>query len=270
MSDGCPEKSPVELSDGRVIYPEDPITLADVCEIVPLILETLMKAETKGKVAPGMPVPIARGGVSPTFGPSTAPTGFGPRPGAIAGPGLFGGTIPFGAGGGGFPAGGGGGRGAPGPQGIQGPPGGQGPPGPGAIVDFIVKTDGDFVVGPGAFVPVPGTLVNFSTSESGPALFFVQATLSFVGLSTPQNAQLGIRVDGIDYPLTVRSMTGAGVSEFQIGQSPAFPISLGTGVHTAEFLLRALLPGEFGGGTGIPTSVHATASIPFALSVLHK
>jgi hypothetical protein len=247
----CP--GPMEMPDGRIIEPDDYITLNDFCELMPYLYDAITAAQkyaTTGRMpSPGSQVPVA-GGVPQA--PGTVP-GFGPAQG------------PFGGGGGAFVSGGGG---APGPQGLQGPPG---PPGGEGYVDFVVKTNGSFSAGPGAFVSVPGTLVNFDQEATGAAVVLVQAVLGD-GSGTPENGQLGIRLDGIDQPATARLIqtTAAGVAEFLVGQTLAFPFNVAAGLHTVQLVLRGLAVGEFGGGTGAACSVSATTSIPLAVIVIHR
>ena len=61
MADACPGDVPVELANGKVVLPEDGITLADLCELVPLLIETMGGAVGNGNggIAPGSQVPIA-------------------------------------------------------------------------------------------------------------------------------------------------------------------------------------------------------------------
>jgi hypothetical protein len=252
----CP--GAVEMPDGRVIEPDDQIVLKDLCELVPFLIETLTNLQTQG-LAPGQKVSVVGG----QTGLNAVPTqgSFGPAGGYRAG------------GPGGFVGGGGGG---PGPAGPQGPMGGLGPPGPGSIVEPpVVKTDGDFTAGPGAFVPVPGTALVFSMATAGVAKFDLLATLgsSSGAVSASQSAQIGLRIDGTDYPLTTRLLHTfvGGVGEFLVGQSSTFGLSLPAGSHTVEVLLRGLLPGEYGGaGLGIPATIAAVPTIPLVLTVSHN
>lgn len=253
----CP--GAVEMPDGRVIEPDGLIALKDLCELVPFLIETLTNLQTQG-LAPGQKLSVVGG-----------------QPGVLA--------IPnqgsFGPAGGGFRAGGpggfvGGGGGGPGPAGPQGAVGVAGPPGPGSIVEPpVVKTDGDFTAGPGAFVPVPGTALVFSMLNAGVAKFDLLATLgsSAGAVSESQSAQIGLRIDGTDYPLTTRLIHTfvGGVGEFMVGQSSTFGLSLGAGSHTVEVLLRGLLPGEYGGaGLGIPATIAAVPTVPLVLTVSHS
>lgn len=238
----CP--GPVQMTDGRVINPEDQIRLEDLCELIPFLLEAELDAKAKqAGVQPGQSLSI--------FG----------RPGG-AGGGAIGGFGGFGGGGGPGPAG------APG---IAGAPGAQGPPGPGTATDFLVKTDGDFTVGPGGFVAVPGTLLSFNTPVDGAAVFLLQAVL---GCDNSQNAVIGLRIDGTDFPLNPRLLHtfAAGVGEFFIPVSANFPMTLTAGAHTVEVILRGIVAGEFcsAAGTGFPATVSANSGTPLALTVLHQ
>lgn len=257
----CP--GAVEMPDGRVIQPEDGIALRDLCELMPFLLESYgerQKAEAgNGPLAPGKSVPIAG---QPQSGPGAVPTSsqFGPAGGMGGG------------GGGGFVGGGGGG---PGPAGPQGATGTAGVAGFGGLVDSISKIDGDFTAGPGAFIPVPGTLLPFVQAVAGPVTFLVNVsfgTTSGAG-STSQSGQMGLKVDGTDYPLVTRLIHTfvGGVAEFLVGQAAVFVLVLPAGAHTVEVITRGLFPGEFGGtGIGIPLTVSAVPIQPLTLSAVHS
>ena len=151
----CP--GAVEMPDGTTIEPDHYITLAALCELMPFLASTLTDLQAKG-LAPGQKVSVV--GQQPngqTVVPTSASFGpagqGGPMGRAVGGMGSFGG-----------------GGGSPGPSGSQGPRGLTGPAGPGSITEPpVVKVDGDFVAGPGAFVPVPGTSVPFTMSTAGVA-----------------------------------------------------------------------------------------------------
>lgn len=260
----CP--GPMLLPDGTEIQPDDYIRLNDLCEIMPHLLEAMgmaaQAAQAKG-LAPGQPVPVVGqtpGGAQPV---PTLP-GFGPSQG------------PFGGGGGAMFGGGGGG---PGPAGAQGPPGPAGPPGPpgvGVLTTPIVKMDGDFsAAAAAAFAPVPGTLLNFVTSQDGPVVFLLQAELNSIPNGGTQNAQIGLRIDGSDQKLArLRSVEGSLLEppngDFFVGQSQMFSLELPAGNHTVEVLLRGLLPGEYGVGLGISATISANPESPLVLTALHN
>lgn len=251
----CP--GAVEMPDGRTIEPGDNITLQALCELMPFLVQTLTDLQAKG-LAPGQKVPVV--GQTPD-GRMAVPNAasFGPA-----------GQGPYGRSTGGWVGGGGGG---PGPAGAPGPIGLTGPPGPGSITEPpVVKIDGDFTAGPGAFVPVPGTAVSFKMSAAGVAEVKLVLTLGSGATMHSESAQIGVRINGTDYPLTVRLIQTmvAGVGEFHIGQSFLFPVTLPAGQYKAELLLRGLLPGEFGGGLGTPASVNANPSIPLIITVSHN
>jgi len=191
---GCPNDAPVELSDGTIIKPEDNIRLKDLCEIVPLILETMQAggpAAGPQGVTPGAPVPIA--GRAPGFNSPVA-NGFGARPGAVAPPAGFGGQGQRGGGGGGF-GGGGGGRGPAGPVGPAGPPGPAGTPGLGSILGGQTKRSGSFTV-TGAPQVIPDFFANFTVSRQGNVTIRVSANFHrFPGSEFPQ-VTLGVQIDG--------------------------------------------------------------------------
>jgi hypothetical protein len=235
----CP--GAVEMPDGTTIEPDHFITLAALCELMPFLARTLTDIQEKA--------------LKTVAGQNAIPT---------QGQGMYG------RGAGGWVGGGGGG---PGPTGPIGPVGPVGATGPGSIIEPpVVKVDGNFTAGPGAFVPVPGTAVPFSLSAPGIAKVEAIVTLGDLVTQTCENVQIGVRINGTDYPLTVRLIHTAavGVGEFAIGQCFSFPITLAAGSYTAELLIRGLMPGEFGAGTGASASVNATPAIPLIMTVTHS
>lgn len=247
----CP--GPVELPDGKVLDPDDFVSLDSLCQMMPYLLEAYSKA---AGLAPGQKVPVV--GQSPD-GRVAVPTAGSMGPGGV--------NNPYGRGGGGFIASGGGG-GGPGPRGAVGP---RGAAGPGSVVeDPVEKTDGDFSAGPGAFVAVPGTSISFTMSEAGKAVFLLEATLGDTtgSAGSSQSGQIGLRVDGTDYPVSTRLIDLA--DEYLIGQSSSLVLPLAAGSHTVEVVLRGLTPGEFGGGLGTPVTVAATPEVPLRLAVSHS
>jgi len=265
MAEGCPANAPVELSDGRIVYPDDPVTLSDVCEIVPLIIESLMKEAGQGKLTAGMPVKVV--GNQAAFGPTLAP-GFGPKPGSVGGVGGLFGQQGGGGGGGGFPSGGGG----RGPQGIRGDQGIQGPAGPGSLISSILKDDGDFsVVSFSPFVVIPGTLISFTVTSEGTAVFLIQAVFGAGSGSGFTNGQIGLRVTigGVttDYPLTANLMHTfvGGVGQFAVGAHSSIPLLLAPGDYSCEVIVRG---DEFVGPSGgLPIIVQANTARPLYFTI---
>lgn len=263
----CP--GPVQMPDGRTIQPADGISLKDLCEIMPLLLDAYKSAAQaargRGPAAPGGPIPLSGGppgapvpGGFPSFGPGT---------------GTFGG------------GGGGGGTGVlPGPlgpiqgvsplnpnQGPPGPPGPAGPAGSGAI-NFVTKVDGDFTAGPGGFIAVPGTLLSFTQGSDGPAAFLLNAVF---GCGNATNDALGIRIDGttvIPLQANIFHTFVGGVGGFFLGATAAWAQDLPAGPHTVEVMLRGVGAGEFcgGSGTGFPANIGATPATPLVLIAFHK
>jgi hypothetical protein len=261
--EACPV-GPMQLPDGRMLNPDDTMTLKDLCAIIPSIAKALTGGQNQGGQRLG-PVPVVgqqQGGLQSI----TAPNAFG-QPGAGPGGG------PAGGGGGmgfGFGGGGGGAPGAQGPVGFPGPAGVQGPAGIGSTFDFVSKVDGDFTAGPGAFIPVPGTLLAFSLPADGSVMFQVQATL---GCNQTQNGALGLRVDGTDYPITKRLLqTVAGVTEFYGPSTYVFPLALLAGAHTVEVLLRGLVAGSecSASGLGLSQTISASPEAPLILICQHS
>lgn len=253
----CP--GPVALPDGRVLEPDDYIKLADLCEIMPYLMNAMAAAQ-KG---PGAQVRVA-GGIPGVQGV--------PTPGMFAGPGPLG-PYAQGAAGGGFGGVGGGGAG---PRGPAGPAGPAGPPGASLLLADLAagveKTDGDFTAGAGAFVPVPGTTVNFTTSVAGPVLVLVQAEMSYIhATAVPTNSQQGLRIDGTDYNLArllMYSYTGD-VGYVFVNQPQIFWMTLPAGAHTIDFLLKGMTAGEYLYGLGVPVCLSASPNSPFRMAVIH-
>lgn len=252
----CP--GPIQMPDGRVIEPDDYIKFTDMCEIMPFLLDAMgIAAQQARGLTPGQRVPVV--GQTPGGAQSVpAQAGFGSSQG------------PYGGGGGAsFGGGGGGGSGPKGDPGLPGPAGATGPSGasgPGDI-DFVTKTDGDFFLAPTVvFVPVPGTLISFVQGTVGASFFLVQAVLGeeLIGLSS---GQVGIRVDGVDFPLTGRQ-DSPGDPEYFVGANSSWPMLLAAGTHTAEVVLRSDLAFPF--PSGDPVVVQANPTIPLAFTVVHR
>jgi hypothetical protein len=257
QNSACPPNAPVELPDGKIVMPDDQITLSDLCDLLPLLLETMgggASGANGGKIAPGSQVPIA--GAPMPFGTPAIPSNRSPFGGQ--------GSLTAGGGGGGFPAGGGGGRGKP------GPPGPPGVAGPGQIVP-VIKTDGNLTIASvSPFVMIPGTSKTFVVSEDGPAVFMIQAVFGGNTVSGLSNGQIGLRVDGTDYPLTANLIhtTVVGVGQFLASAQAAFPVQLSKGSHTASLIVRG--DSSLGAPTGSPLTVQANPTIPLAMTIIHK
>lgn len=204
---GIPDEAAVELSDGKVVHPDETITLKQLYEIVPLILETMQASgnapgapnSPAGQITPGATVPV-RGG-TPGFNSPVTP-GFGAKPGAITPASGFGkpGRPGGGAGGGGGWSGGGGGRGAPGQQGLPGIQGPVGPPGSGSILGGQRKTSGSFTI-TGAVQAIPDYLVNFTVTKKGNVTIRASANFHRNPGSTLPQVTFGLRVGVTDHPL---------------------------------------------------------------------
>lgn len=252
----CP--GPVALPDGRILEPGDYLRLEDLCEIMPYLINAM-----KSSMGVGQQVRVA-GGIPGVQGVPTS--------------GMFGGSGgPLGPYGNGAPGGGfSGGGGGVGPRGPAGPAGPQGPAGSSLplsdLAAGVEKTDGDFVAGAGAFVPVPGTTINFTTSVAGPVLVLIQSELRYIHtVASPGNAQCGVRIDGVDYNLARRqfySFTGD-VGEVFINQPQIFWTVLAAGSHTIDFLLKGMTAGEYGYGLGVPVALSASTDSPFRMAVIH-
>lgn len=251
----CPE-GPIQLKDGSFLAPDDPLTFAQLCELMPVVAEALEVVRKN------------RGGQGGRLGPVSVVGGFQGAPAAVPGMNPFGQAQGPSGGGGGFGWMGGGGAGPRGPQGAQGSMG------LGGLSSLVVKEDGDYTAGPGSFTVVPGTAINFTSQVAGVAHFFAAVTTGKTNGSPgfPQCCQIGMRVDGVDYPLATRSLYTfvSDVGEFLLGQNLVFGLYLAAGAHTVELVIRGLSPGEFGSGLGISVSVCATPQVPLRMSVVHS
>ena len=121
------------------------------------------------------------------------------------------------------------------------------------------KTDEGFLTCNTEFVPIPNTQIPFSTRATGLAVFYVTATEKGGGPTNHTNAQLGVRVDGVDLPLAANDIHhpgGTGVNIFKIVQSGVtFMNLLPRGNHIAEVVIR-------GNSDTEPASVRADAQFP--------
>lgn len=239
----------IELPDGRILGPDDSITTKDLCAV----LKGFSKA---AGLTPGQPLSV-KGGIQGA--PSGIPgyPGFGPAGGAAGGGGAFVG----GGGGGPGPAGAPGQTGATGSAGAAGP---TGPPGPGTSRAFLVKTDGDFSAGPGAFIPVPGTTLMFTTTENGTVEFHLQAVLG----CSPLNSQVAIEVDGVSNPVAINLAPGS--IENLVPATSYLPLTLSAGSHTAQVMLRGIALGQppsCGTGLGVAAMIQANVDVPLRFGV---
>ena len=270
----CPPPGPMQLPDGRIIQLDDTIKLSDLWQILPYMTQQCVQ-QAKAEGPQQSPVG-PQGGVIPTSPVGAGFPGFGPATGMF-------GTGPFGGpgGGGGLPGplgvvssnvpgpGGPGSGGAPGPAGPPGPPG---PAGVGTGVDFLVKTDGSFSAGPGAFIPVPGTLLSFTQGQAGAAIIMISGAF---GCEFPlaQSDVLGIEIDGVPVSLqaVLRHTFASGVGDFYNPCSAMYPIQLAAGQHTVQVLLRGFGAGEScqAAGLGQPAIISATPEVPLSLIVQH-
>lgn len=262
----CPA-GPLQLPDGKIVQLDDPITLRDLCEMLPAIMKNLPCGP--GGAPAAAPQPYGQGPIPVQKMNGAGFPGFGPASGV------------FGQGGGG----GGGGGGLPGPLGVvnqaipqggqgqggPGPTGPVGPPGAGTAIDFVTKTDGNFTAGPGGFIPVPGTLFSFQQGADGNVIFLLNAVF---GCDQATNDALGIRIDGGPaIPLQANLFqVAAPVAGFFQGATAMWPQFLAAGQHTVEVMLRGIGAGEFcaASGLGLSATLGATPDTPLSLAILHS
>lgn len=88
-----------------------------------------------------------------------------------------------------------------------------------------------------AFVPVPGTAIAFALPESKHVYFSADAT-SPKGGAVNSNCQIGIRVDGIDYPGTLALSVFVAPDNGRYAVTAHKALLLAPGAHTAEIVIR--------------------------------
>lgn len=200
--------TPMQLPDGTILNPDDPVLFKELCQLIPYLLKIARPVEQKK--APGAIPLIKNPGFLPSFGPAGSPFGQGGASGP-SGPG------PVGVVAGPVPSGGGGNVGPP------GPPGPPGPAGTGQIVDGIQKNDANFF-STGAFVVVPGTTftINVVTGGNNLAIYF-NFQLENNGRASIFDVFAGIALDNTNYQLWTQS------EEQGAGSDQVFNLT-GTGV----------------------------------------
>ncbi len=231
--------SPLQLPDGTVVNPDDPVTLKELCAMLPYIakyVEQQAKVDEgpTGLMRPNGAIPLSRSnyGSVPSFGPAGGPfaQGGGGGGGGGGGPAGFG---PVGVINPATPVGG------PG-QGNTGPQGPPGPPGVGNVIDGIAKTDGDFL-NTGAMAIIPGT--SKVITVGGPVLGdgTTPVAISFsmeldAGIVPAQifDVFAGIDIDGTQYQLWRQGeQQGAGSDKvFRLSASGTLYVTLTPGPHT--------------------------------------
>lgn len=126
-------------------------------------------------------------------------------------------------------------------QGVQGATGIQGVPGP-SLTSMVAAANGggSFSTSSDSFVPIPGTLISFSLPSAKTVFFSGFATADPDPVFDVPDAQIGLRVDGTDYPGTLLSLSIA--SAFLSGPlTVTNGLFLGSGPHSAQLVL--LKPG---------------------------
>lgn len=130
-------------------------------------------------------------------------------------------------------------------------------------IQTLRKTDGGFATNSPAFVPVPGTVIAFTSSAAGKAVFFVNVTTD--GGTEPETV-LGVRVDGNDYSLNESEFNtqAPGVGANKVPQTGlTFEASLAAGAHTAEVVI--LWPGG-----AFDARIFADPVHPLNFVILHR
>lgn len=162
-------------------------------------------------------------------------------------------------------------QGATGTQGAQGPgvgaQGAQGPSGPQGTaitpVEAVSNGGGSFSTASASYVPIPGTLINFTLAA--PASVFLQgfATADPDPVFNVPDAQLGINVDGTDYPGTAAAFSSSG-SFLYSPMSATKVLALAAGLHTAQLVLKK--PGLSPATAAV---VETNAAIPAVLTLVY-
>lgn len=228
---GLPDcERPMQLPDGKVIEPDDELTLRDFCAMLPFILKLTEKevAQDQGFVPNGR-IPLNRIGSVPSFGPAGSPFaqggGGGGGGGGTPGPGPIGvvtGNTPIGG---------------PG-QGTQGPPGPAGPQGPAGAANIagIQKTDGDFS-NIGAMAIVPGTSFDITVGGDGKVAISFSLPLSADGLDAEIfDVFAGIQIGSTQYRVWRESANNGGGGDrfFFLTASGTLYVTLAPGTYTVS------------------------------------
>lgn len=170
------------------------------------------------------------------------------------------------------------GTGAQGAQGTQGAQGAQGATGTGAQgaqgttgaqgssitpVESVSSGGGTFSTASASFVLIPGTLISFSLAS--PVSVFLQgfATADPDPVFNVPDAQLGINVDGTDYPGTAAAVSSSG-SFLYSPLNATKVLALAAGPHTAQLVLRK--PGLSPATAAV---VETNATFPAALTLVY-
>ena len=142
------------------------------------------------------------------------------------------------------------------------------------VIDEIADTN-PFNTQSNTFVSVPGTALAFTLDEARQVLFIADGTLRNTGVETVK-AVLGIKIDGVDYPLQVWKSLNTAAEEH--GKMALFKgIQLLAGPHTAEIIARTdpamINPNTWfiDGSADAPTTLRAVYAEPvFGIGSLQK
>lgn len=133
----------------------------------------------------------------------------------------------------------------------------------GGAASFLeaVATGGTFSTGSLVYVPLPGTSIAFALTQPTVVFFDGYATAIPDGIFAVPNANLGLRVDGVDYFGTSETSLAA-VTVDSGGMPVSKGLLLGIGAHTAELVVRAVF-----GGWAVAT-IASSATQPSRLTAL--
>lgn len=137
-------------------------------------------------------------------------------------------------------------------------------------MDFLVKDDGDFVAGPGEFIPVPKTRLRFRSEVYSSAFFFVQASFGWSGFSA-RHDRMALLVDDVVYAISEKeSISDVGSGVISEPSSSHWAMNLAPGEHSVQIMIRGSRDeGQVKTGLWLPCRILANRKSPLVLSVLH-
>ena len=155
--------------------------------------------------------------------------------------------------------------------------GGGGGGGAAALVkqEAVANGGGSFSTGSLVFVPIPATSISFTLDEQKVVYFHGSGTALPDGIFITSDAQIALRVDGVDYDGTAEGVniaTAVGAGALVVSKA----ISLPGGPHTAELLLRrpslaGTTAAVIGTSTTFPTVLTALYTEPvFGVGAMSK
>jgi hypothetical protein len=120
----------------------------------------------------------------------------------------------------------------------------------------IVSTSGQISTASGTFVVVPNTTITLNLTNAQTVVLMASA-VSDAAPGFIMRCQIGIRVDGTDYPGDIASLDYV----YNMGVHATVPVVLAAGSHTASVVYRA---------GGASAYLNNSAAFPTRLTILHK